>query len=363
MKTGISLIDMATQLEANRKVARDFVADTRRLELVADERTAPRLLIQDQGSYALTGTAKRQLADKLQIPAPFYDRLETKYPEQLASLVNTFFQREPGQHMVRTLPGTARAFLSNVYRPLDNYDLFAEIFPLLKKAGAIIESSNLTETKMYLKVRCPWLDRELPVPEGLKMGVGHNFFVRKVEGSVTISNSDVGHGGISILPGIFENQCTNYATFKSAGLTKIHIGKKTVSDDLVIEYLSDKTKQLDDAAFWSKVKDNVNAIIDGRAMDGIVKQLNAARTDVIEVNPAGVVEVFAKQQRLTDDESGGLMRHFVESGEMTRYGLQWAVTRLAQDVKDYDRASEFERLGGQVIEMPKAEWAQLLEAA
>lgn len=363
MKTGISLVDMATQLEANRKVARDFVADTRKLELIADVRTKPRLLVEGAGTFELSNVAKRQLGDKLQIPAPFFDRLEGGHPDILADMVNKLFQREPGQHMVRTLPGVARAVLSNVYRPLDNYDLFGEIFPMLKKAGAIVESSSLTETKMYLKVRCPWLDRELPVPEGLKMGVGHNFFVRKIEGSVTISNSDVGHGGIQILPGVYENQCTNYATFKNAGTVKIHIGKKTQSDDLVIEYLSDKTKQLDDAAFWSKVRDNVTAIMDGRAMDGMVKQLTAARSDLIVGSPAAVVEVFSKQQRLTEEEAGGLLKHLVGAGEMTRYGLQWAVTRLAQDVADYDRASEFERLGGQVIEMPQAEWAQLAKAA
>jgi hypothetical protein len=43
--------------------------------------------------------------------------------------------------------------------------------------------------------------------------------------------------------------------------------------------------------------------------------------------------------------------------------LQWAVTRLAQDAENYDRASDLERLGGRIIELPRSEWRQLAEAA
>ena len=48
---------------------------------------------------------------------------------------------------------------------------------------------------------------------------------------------------------------------------------------------------------------------------------------------------------------------------MTRYGLQWAVTRLAGETNDYDRATELERLGGQVIELPKTDWQRIIEEA
>ena len=66
---------------------------------------------------------------------------------------------------------------------------------------------------------------------------------------------------------------------------------------------------------------------------------------------------------LSQEEQGGLLRHLVDSGEMSKYGLQWAVTRLSQDVVDYDRASDLERLGGQVIELAQNEWEVLAKAA
>jgi len=84
---------------------------------------------------------------------------------------------------------------------------------------------------------------------------------------------------------------------------------------------------------------------------------------VIKGDPTKVVEVFGKKVGLNEGERGGLLKHLVGSGEMTRYGLQWAVTRLAGDVESYDRASELERLGGQVIELAANDWERISMAA
>ena len=103
--------------------------------------------------------------------------------------------------------------------------------------------------------------------------------------------------------------------------------------------------------------------MDGRVMNVLIDKMAEARGDVIEGDAAKVIEIFAKKNALTQDERGGLLKHLTNSGEMNRYGLQWAVTRLSQDVESYDRASDLERLGGQVIELPRNEWQQLLQAA
>ena len=48
---------------------------------------------------------------------------------------------------------------------------------------------------------------------------------------------------------------------------------------------------------------------------------------------------------------------------MSGYGLVNAVTHYSQQVEDYDRATEFEALGGRLIELPAGEWRALAEAA
>jgi hypothetical protein len=57
------------------------------------------------------------------------------------------------------------------------------------------------------------------------------------------------------------------------------------------------------------------------------------------------------------------MRHLIEGGDLSKYGLHSAITRAAQDVESYDRASDLERVGGQVIELGRGEWKVLAEAA
>ncbi len=358
-KEGRTLVELANEVTRQQTAKHDYIADS------------AALLMKDDGStitigtekFGTTGHARRQIAEKLGIPFPYYERLQEKHPELLANNVNTLFLKEPARYMVRTLDGSVRGLLSDRFRPLDNFDLLDAILPPVQESKAIVESCQVTETKLYLKLRMPWLDRELPVPEGLKMGVGHNFFVRKIEGSVVISNSEVGAGRVSFSPAVFEKQCTNLAVFREEGFGKMHVGGKAGGDDVVQKYLSDETKRIKDAAIWAEARDVIKAIMDGRAMDAIVEKLTAARADPITGNPVKVVELFGKRNGLNETERGSLLRHLTEAGEMTRYGLQWAVTRLAGDTESYDRASELERLGGAVIELAPNDFREIAKAA
>lgn len=365
MKQGMTLVEMATELERQRDVKKDFVADSRLIQVADDAKSLSLVTSGGNKSFEITPLAHKQLGERANLHASAYDRLLTTQPDLLAGLLNQLFQREVQKSMVRTLDGRVRAVRSESFRTLDNYDLFEAIYPVAREFGAVVESCQLTETKLYLKFLCPWLDRELPMPEGYVMGQGHNFFVRKVVGAIVVSNSEVGMGSLAIHPGVFEKQCTNLAVFKDDGYGRLHVGKRKGQDDAVIEYLSDETKRLDDAAVWARTRDVFRATMDGRVIDKIVERMQAARTDVIPqtVEPAKVVEVFGKDRGLTEKERGGLLRFLGESQENTRYGLQWAVTRLAGEAEDYDRASELERLGGQVIELPRSEWTQILKQA
>lgn len=361
MKEGKSIDELANEIERQYFSKHDYIADSNKVAMIGPG--ADTIAIEGVGNYGINDNARRQLAAKLDIPFAYFQRLQDKHPDLLRDNVNTLLQREPQTSLVRTLDGNVRAILSDRYRPLEYFDLAQAIFPVIKESGAIVQSCEITETRMYIKLLMPWLDRELPMPKGLVMGKGHTFFTRKVIGALTIGNSETGHGAAFVDPGIFEEQCTNLATFRREGYAKMHIGKKIKGEDAVTKYMSDETKRLDDATVFSSLRDIVKATMEGKVIDEIVRKMTEAREDVIDVNPAGVVEVFAKKNQFSEEEKGGLLRHLTGSGEMTRYGLQWAVTRLANDAANYDRASELERLGGNVIELPRNDWKQLLKAA
>lgn len=367
MKTGMSLTQMAETLEKQLHAKKDFNAPSRALTMLNDAKTV-RVGTIIEG--VVTPHAERQLAAKLEIPVAFYDRLKEKHPDLLAHNVNQLFQREPKKMLVRTLdegkgPAKVRAFLSDRYRPLDNYDLAQAVIPALIDAGAKVVSSELTETRMYIKALAPWLDREVPLPVGMEWGKGHNRVIRRVMGSVNISGSEVGAGRVIVQPGAYEDACTNMMIFGESGFAKLHIGKATGDDETVTQFLSDEARKAADAAVWLAVRDTLKATLDGRIMDATVEKLLAARGDQIQANLVDVIEVFSEKNRFSETERKTLLEHMIEAGEPTRYGLQWAVTRLAGNeevVTDYDRATELERLGGQIIELSPTEWRSISTA-
>jgi hypothetical protein len=66
--------------------------------------------------FDLNATAHRQIAAHTGVPTKYYDRMYKDNPALLTHNVNSWFQNEPAPRMLRTLNGTARAFLSNRYR-------------------------------------------------------------------------------------------------------------------------------------------------------------------------------------------------------------------------------------------------------
>jgi hypothetical protein len=64
-----------------------------------------------------------------------------------------------------------------------------------------------------------------------------------------------------------------------------------------------------------------------------------------------------------DAERSGVLRHLISQGDLSGYGLVNAVTHFSQEPEDYDRATEFEALGGKLIELAAPEWKGLAEAA
>ena len=117
MKSGLTIVEMAQQIERQSKLKQDYLLDTRRLQV---EPFGSQLYLHTFDDHddplveplEINQIAHRQIGTHLKIPAAYYDRMLSDYPELLAENVNSWFQREPTQRMVRTLDGTVRAFLS-----------------------------------------------------------------------------------------------------------------------------------------------------------------------------------------------------------------------------------------------------------
>lgn len=341
MKQGKSLVDLATELERQSETKKDYIADTRKLYMTPNGD----IEIQMQDPFTVTPTthAHKQLATWANIPQKYYDLC----PAELRAVnVNHWLRNEPGQRMIRTLDGKARAFLSNRYRCLDNFDLAEAVLPVLQEVPEMqVISCDLTETRMYIKALFPRITGDL--------GKGD-----MVQSGVVISNSEIGHGSLKVEPLVYRLVCLN-GMISGYSQKRYHVGRASNTEGDASEIFRDETLQADDKAFWMKVQDTVRASVDQIKFDKIVDHMKETKANKIEQDPVEVVEKVQKKYSLTDTERGGILRHLVEGGDMSQFGLVNAVTRTSQDLEQYDRATEFERLGGQIVELPKASWQAL----
>lgn len=363
MKTGKTLEEMAKELTRQKDAKRDFIAPTAELEVMAiDANTLPppqphegenehaySLKINGHGTFGIADTAHEQLAQRLGIPQKYYERMKVTAPALLEQNANYWFKKEPEKRLVRTLDGNARAFLSNRYRPLDNAELAEAVLPTLVEAGCTVESSELTERRFYIKA----------VTERL------TFEVKKgdiVQAGLVISNSEIGLGSVKVEPLIYRLSCLNGMISVDASLRKYHVGRGGDAGDLAEEFFRNETRQADDRAFWLKVRDVVNGAFRRDVFERIVARLQIATGLAIPADPVKVVEVVQQKFQLQDAERSGILTHLIKGGDLTQYGLVNAITRTSQDVKDYDRATDLERLGGQVLELPKSDWQAIANA-
>lgn len=356
MKAGRTLTELATELDRQQKAKRDLLVDTQALSFAVDREADQIVLNINKGRenglleierLGVNNIAHRQIGQHLSIPARYYDMMRSEYPELLVANVSGWFNKKPATRMLRTLDGTARAFLSDRYRRIDNYEVAQTVLPIISKMdGANVESCEVTDSRMYIKVVNPRITDE----------------VRKgdiVQAGVIISNSEVGMGSVSVSPLIFRLACLNGMIAQDNAIRKYHVGRANEGTDNYDIY-RDATIEADDRAFLMKLEDTVAAAVDQARFSAIVGQLRQSIEAKIEPSAIPkVVELTAKEYGLTQSENEGILGHLIAGGDLSLYGLANAVTRHAQDVDSYDRSTELEAAGFRIATMSSSQWRQI----
>jgi hypothetical protein len=361
MKTGLALPELAKQIKREHKEAHDFRAPTTKFHYQSDaDRGFIRFKVDKKNYEAYpTNHCLRQIGARVGIPSQYVDKMRGGHCPLLADNINWWWKNTPEKRMLRTLCNgstVARAFLSEVYRPLDNFDLAEVVLPVLNDAGCEILSSQITETRMYIQAATPRLEADLArVAEGRKTG-SHTRVNDPVQAGIVISNSEVGSGALKVEPMLYRLVCLNGLVLAQA-IRKFHIGKRSdpmFELDQAAEYYSDATRQLDDKAFWSKVRDVVTGIFDKGRFQNVVEKF--ASTKEQKINGIEAVEEITQRFQLRENEKEGVLNHLIEGGDLSLFGLINAVTAASSDIEDYDRAVDFERFGGEIMELPRNVW-------
>lgn len=342
MKTGKTLVEMAQELQRQSEAKQDFIADTRVLEMTSTGDLA--LENGTRHEFPITDHAHGQIAQRLDIPAKYYNRMRSEAPALLAANVNEWFHSQPERRMIRTLDGNARAFLSDRYRRLDHFDLAEAVLPVLAEMGDGIQivSAEMTDKRMYIKAINQRL--ELEVNKG-----------DVVQAGICITNSEIGLGSLRVEPLIYRLACLNGMVSQDFSTRKYHVGRAAEDGD-AFELYSDETLKADDQAFFLKIQDTVRAAVDLAKFSTIVDRMKEATERKIEGNPVSAVEVLSEKFGYNGEEKSSVLTHLIQGGDLTAYGMLNAITRTSQDLEDYDRATELERDGSKVMALPSSTW-------
>lgn len=335
MKRGKTVQELAAEILRQQEAKRDFLIPGSRIRadgygLAFRYSLEPRLNVGPaEFTGDLTETAHQQLAELFKIPVKYYDLLRVNQPLLIENL-NYWLARHPEQRLIRTLDGKIRAILSSKYRRLDNFDLTQQVLPLLEAAGATIESADITETKLYIKAVTHHVSGETKVGDVVSAGI-------------LIQNSEVGHGSLGVKPMVYRKVCANGMIVDKYAMRKYHVGKEQER----IDYKED-TLMADDIAFWMKVRDLVSYSLSQVTFDKILEEMKEG-IKLPVIDPVESVELVTKTYRLNDGEHNNVLKYLTQNADLSSYGLGNAVTQMAQGVSSYDRSTDLESIGFEVM--------------
>lgn len=359
MKQGRSLQDLAAEIASQRTRKVDFTATTPDIKVEVNpneeaKKSLPVLFnVENVGQFPVKDLALTQVAEHTKIPVVYARKMAEEAPQLLAENINTWFQQNKTQRrLVRVLDGNARAFLSDKYQRIDNFDVATTALTAFADYKELeVVSSEVTEHRLYIKAVLKSLTREV---KSRRVG-------DIVEAGVTVTNSEVGLGAVGIQPFARFLFCLNGATYNKAKRFT-HVGAKIEGAE--IGYLSDEALKAGDRFDILRIRDALKHAFDEEAFDGWIERLNGATERQIEAKAVTkAVEVLSEKLILSKTEEQSVLAHLIAGGDLSQYGLFNAVTRTAEDSPSYDRASELEALGPKIIELPANDWRQIAEAA
>lgn len=338
MKTAKSINELVTEINRQSKTKNDWIQPVNLMNFQADREpdvVGEKLIVNTSsfgGKLGLTHYGHRHVGQIAGIPANYYDKMNTAQSVRLlAHNLNFWLSKMSDRKLVRALDGNVRAVLSDKYRIIDNWDIVNFILPILMREGLTIESCEITETRLYIKAIQWKLTTDIKVGEPVSLGV-------------IVTNSEIGFGAFTVKPFLYFAVCRNGAVVDKLSRRKYHVGK--VNDES-FNY-SQHVRETENKLFWQKSKELIEHTLTMTTLDKAVSLIKGSIDKPLE-EPIKSVETIVNRYSFTSNESELIMNHLMKGGDMTVWGLGNAVTRTAQDLESYDRATEFETIGFEIL--------------
>ncbi len=356
----------ATQRDRSTERIEQVLADLRQMadrkrDAVLVEATEVAPALDDDGRPAImarsvpgllrpTRHARTQLASRLRIPLPYYDRMAQELPALWVLSVRQWMEHDPQPRLVRALmdppghDGRLRGYLSNRYLVLDHLPMLETVLHRALRHGADTLSAHVDEDGDQMHVK-------LILPGAIEVVPGDS-----VQAGVIVSNSETGSGRVRVRPYLLRQVCSN-GLIAADGYGQIHLGGQAEAG-----ILTDETIRIRAQATWREVGDHVESALAGQWVDQAIAQLREAQGVAVSHVPVRYMAAnIAREGSLTQTEAQSVIEHYLRADGYTGYDLIQAVTRSAQDASTYDRQVEVEELGGKLLGMGSAKLQRMVE--
>ena len=359
--------------------SREFIAPTNALQIEtlnrdgspaddSDQANVSRIVVEREDGapthmYKANDVALSQIGQRAGIDSRTMQRLQQGYPSQFDSVINAIWQKEPKNTMVRTFMdsdtgGIARAVLSDKFKTFDNTNLLQSAIPQLMESEAQwkVVNADVTDKRLYLRLKS-----DVITGEGANKG-------DLMASGIGLSNSEVGAGSVQVYQMYWTLACLNGMQTENRH-RQSHITSSQADGD-TWKMLTSEAKDADNRALELKVRDLVAGYTSRDSFDEVIDQMKKAGEDVIEGSINNAVDNLGKVINLTKKETSsvldGLMATIGQEGyagnPVTRATMINAVTNVANSVHA-DETDDWQRRGGQILNLAKSDWNRVAVAA
>jgi hypothetical protein len=265
--------------------------------------------------------------------------------------------------------GIGRAIFSDRYCPIDNLDVLFSALEGINQARVEchLVKATLSERRMTVRFAAPGVGALAPqLLEGYRApvpGWGDIEHIRAVAGregmgyepgtepvvfaGFEISNSETGGSAFEVVPMITVQVCRNGLKLNLSKFRRVHLGGRL--EEGTINW-SHETQQHQLALVRSQTVDAVHAFLNADFLQGEVARIEENASTPID-DPLEAVELVAQKLAYSDTQRAGILKMFVQGGQMTAGGILNAVTAYAQTVESPDEAFDLENRALEAFEL------------
>ena len=371
-----SLTRLMKQVQENAALKQDFTAPTKDLQLETqitdgDNANKSQVILEATGGeptkiLTVNEVALQQISSKSEIDIRTVRRLRDHYPDELDTIINAIWQREPKGIMLRTFvdkddsdKGVLRAFTSSSYKVFDNEDVLTNTLPQLVDSPADwqVVNGTLTDQRMYLRLKSLNQVAEPAVGDAMANGL-------------LISNSEVGLGSVNVQQLIYTLICKNGMTTANKSRST-HVTSSRGTDSWSI--LTDEAKSADNQALSLKLRDLVGHFANRESFDQVIDQMRLAHSEKVTGSLPSAVDTLCGILKLPKSDNpkvlAGLMATLQQSGynqgqAASRATFVNAVTAVGNQATTLeDNREDWSRLGGKVLNLAPNQWQSVAVAA